>query len=812
MKLRLTLALIFLAISLAQLNAQFGITNALTPQQYVEDVLLGAGVQVSNVTFAGNNLQIGKFVNGTNTIGMNSGVVMSTGSVLNIDDGGSNIFLSQAMNSPGDADVLAVAQSIIPTTTSTRDASVLRFNFIPSGDSVKFRFVFASDEYRTYCCTQWNDAFGFFVSGPNPMGGNYNTQNLALVPGTNTPITISTIYPPNSGSCSGSQNAQYYIQNTTSGGHGFNGYLTPIEIKFPVVCGETYTFKFAVADCNDAIYDTGIFLESGSFSSDAVEIAVATVSGNSTVIEGCSDASFIFTRPIAQATDTLTVNYNVTGTAIEGTDYNTLINPVVFLPGQDTVVLTLTPIDDQIIEGQETVIITAFTVNQCGDTIQTQGTLFIIDPLEFVISHNSPVANCVDDSVLMTASATGGLAPYTYEWSNGATGPNVYGEVFVFGPYDYIVTVTDLCGTQKQDTVTITINQPVPLAIAENDVTIYCPNDSVPLVAVISGGTPPYTYEWITGSTTDTAYASILENGQADYYLTVRDLCGYELKDTVTLTLNQTLAIDSMLQYPSSCIPNGTALGFASGFTGIPVYNWSGPGPGSQNQVQASVFENLPSGWYYFVVTDDVCSVNDSIFVQQIDAPVASFTPSTAAGCSPLEVTFTNNSQNASVFQWNFGNGQTANVNNLNPQYATYTSDATVRLIAIEGACRDTLTLTIDVTLCGCTDPLAYNYDPSAQLDNGSCIFPVPTVEVPNIFTPNGDNTNDLFFLTTTNATNIEMNIFNRWGNKMYEGTGLNAAWDGGKAENGTYFLKYKVTGLNNQVIEGHVFFQLVRD
>ena len=70
--------------------------------------------------------------------------------------------------------------------------------------------------------------------------------------------------------------------------------------KRQVVCGQTYHFKFAIADCNDGVLDTGVFLEGGSFSSDAVNVSVATVTGDTTVIENCTNAQFIFTRPESQ--------------------------------------------------------------------------------------------------------------------------------------------------------------------------------------------------------------------------------------------------------------------------------------------------------------------------------------------------------------------------------------------------------------------------------------------------------------------------------------------------------------------------------
>ncbi|MGZ3901827.1 MAG: T9SS type B sorting domain-containing protein, partial [Bacteroidia bacterium] len=75
-------------------------------------------------------------------------------------------------------------------------------------------------------------------------------------------------------------------------------------------------------------------------------------------------------------------------------------------------------------------------------------------------------------------------------------------------------------------------------------------------------------------------------------------------------------------------------------------------------------------------------------------------------------------------------------------------------------------------------------------------------LEIPNVFTPNGDGSNDLFFLHTTNITSITASIFDRWGNKVYEVTSEtgNIAWDGKNQEgkecpSGTYFYIIKSTG-----------------
>ncbi|MBK6997630.1 MAG: choice-of-anchor L domain-containing protein [Lewinellaceae bacterium] len=84
------------------------------------------------------------------------------------------------------------------------DLASIEFDFTPTQSPLTFEYVFASEEYCEYVNTQFNDVFGFFISGPGISG----TQNLAVVPSTNTPITINTInHLANSG---------FYLHNTPS--------------------------------------------------------------------------------------------------------------------------------------------------------------------------------------------------------------------------------------------------------------------------------------------------------------------------------------------------------------------------------------------------------------------------------------------------------------------------------------------------------------------------------------------------------------------------------------------------------------------
>lgn len=725
------------------ISAQIIVQNTQSPASLVQNVLMGNGVVASNITYNGSavNAQMPQgnvtfFNNNGGAFPISTGVLLTSGNgSAAVGPNNSGSFSNNFPATPtvsGDPDLNDIS-SANPT-----NGAILEFDFIPSGDTISFRYIFGSEEYPEFVNAGFNDAFGFFLSGPGISGPYSNgSMNIALVPGTATPVTIDNVSP--------STNSAYYVNNLNGLAYGvsiqYDGTTVVLTANASVQCGQTYHIKLAICNISDTGWDSGVFLEADSFSSEAVDIAVATVTGDTTVIENCTGAQFIFSRPQTQLGDTLEVNYSITGTAImapnAGADYNNLPNPITFLPGEDTIVVTLFPTGDGIIESPETVIITATTITECGDTIVTTGTLYIIDGPILPINESNPTVFCANDSVMVTATASTGFPPYTYQWS-------------------------------------------------------------------------------YAGQTGSTAYVPIMQNGTIDYYVTATDQCGNTGTDTVTVTMNQTLAIDTMMMFPASaCTPDGAVSGMGQGITGQPHYHWEGPNSGGPSQIDATVMQNLSPGWYVFTITDNVCSVTDSILLTSEPGPIADFSLSSISGCNPLNVTFTNNSQNATTFEWYFGNGNTANVNDLSSQTQTYTASADQVLIAINGPCRDTAFASVLIVECGCTDPLATNYDPTAVQNDGSCIFPEPTVIVPNIFTPNGDANNDVFKLTTTNATEVTLKINNRWGNNVYVGSGLDPQWDGkidGKiAADGVYFVQYTVKGLMGKEITGQGFLQLIR-
>jgi hypothetical protein len=137
------LLIIFLVIFSNIVSAQLVVENTMTPQQLVQQILIGSGVTATNITFTGNlNNAIGNFYNGeTTNLGIDEGIILSSGKVLEVP-GIASFNASTNNNTPGDPDL-----DNLPGVLGTNDAAVLEFDFIPQSDTLFFNYVFGSEEY-----------------------------------------------------------------------------------------------------------------------------------------------------------------------------------------------------------------------------------------------------------------------------------------------------------------------------------------------------------------------------------------------------------------------------------------------------------------------------------------------------------------------------------------------------------------------------------------------------------------------------------------------------------------------------------------
>lgn len=236
-----------------------------TPEEMVE-YLIGPGVFYENVTFQGADSARGIFINGSSTnIGIETGIFLTSGVGYIIPGPNTTSNAGSSNGLPGHQ----LLDSI--TTFPTYDASVLEFNFTPLNDTVKCNFVFGSEEYNEWVGSAFNDVFGFFVNGSNPAGGQYVDYNIALVPGTDIPITISNVnngqYPWGvvpTGPC---VNCEYFIDNTGGLTIEYDGFTVVLTLWVLVIPDETYHFTIAIGDAGDQILDSGVLIEGTSFKS-----------------------------------------------------------------------------------------------------------------------------------------------------------------------------------------------------------------------------------------------------------------------------------------------------------------------------------------------------------------------------------------------------------------------------------------------------------------------------------------------------------------------------------------------------------------
>src|ERR1700741_5438718 len=170
--------------------AQLTTSTTMTPAQLVQNVLLGSGVTASNVTYTGYGNAIGSFnITGTNNLGIGSGVVMTTGSVLANDPHANAAFGSpdgpsgpNTLSSTGAGfDNLQPGNAYLTTVAgiATFNAAILEFDFVPQSDTVKFNYVFGTDEYMEYVSGGFADVFAFVLSG---VSTTLAPVNIALIP------------------------------------------------------------------------------------------------------------------------------------------------------------------------------------------------------------------------------------------------------------------------------------------------------------------------------------------------------------------------------------------------------------------------------------------------------------------------------------------------------------------------------------------------------------------------------------------------------------------------------------------------------
>lgn len=477
--------------------AESAAANLVTTQgnsatQLVTNVLIGGDCfDVKNISSRGDSRSRGTFSQGQSTINISNGLVLCTGptSILPGPNNMSNANNGFGDDSPNDPAIATL------TNGNQYDVSIIEFDFKPTTDMVQFDFVFGSEEYCEYVNSQYNDAFGFFISGPGING----LLNLAVIPGTNTPITVNNV--------NHLKNQAYYRNNNNQGICTFqpvvnlddiqlDGFTTVLTARASLIPCATYRIKLAIADIGDANFASAVFLRANSFSAGGRVLAEVVYPSTNQAFtrEGCSNSFIRFYRGTGDISQPLTVNYTLdpNSTAQMGVDFEPLPTSIVIPAGQTQVLVPVNVILDQLTEGSEWFKIRI--ENSCSCEQQE---------VTFVIEDYLPVSATLNDQLACSANAvltpvvSGGLPPYTYQWSNNTTAPTLVQTAQ--GSNAYSLTVSDACGLTAVAAATATVDLTPTASIsgaaqfcagAQGEITLNFTGNGPWLVGIDAAGTP----------------------------------------------------------------------------------------------------------------------------------------------------------------------------------------------------------------------------------------------------------------------------------------------------------------------------------
>lgn len=485
----LILTLFVLVLISTNSYSQLVVNANVTPNNLVHNVLIGNGVAASNVTYTGDLVAIGSFSNGmTTNLGLGSGILLTSGKAslaVGPNSAGGTGFDNTGGSDPQLASLI---------TTSVNDAAMLEFDFVPLSDTLKFRYVFGSDEYAEFAGSNYNDVFGFFISGPNPAGGVYTNYNVAIVPGTtSTPVSINNVNngPQNTGPCI---NCNYYIDNSSGLFLEYDAITSVLTAFVVVVPCQQYHFKFAIGDGYDGIYDSGVFLEANSFSTDAVQIntAFTVPTAIKKGIEGCNFMKLEAALYKPQNTDYIVHIDTMWGTATNGVDFPWIADSIVIPTGQLKGSLSIEPYADGITEPTEDIHMVIQTSICTVDTIVFP----ILDYDTIVISNMVMDTSICSDSANLWVQPSFGRPPYVIDWTPAASVANPNQSNTVVLPTTtttYLVNVMDSTGCPAaSDSVTVTVNPKPSLSFTGNPF-----SGCEPLTVSLSDMSTPTISSWL---------------------------------------------------------------------------------------------------------------------------------------------------------------------------------------------------------------------------------------------------------------------------------------------------------------------------
>lgn len=741
--------------------------------------LAGPGITIVSDTLICNTLGNGTFVSVSTPVAIDSGIILSTGRAANTT-GTEPALTSTSFSGAGDADL----NPLLGSTTVSHDACALIIRFVPKGDTISFRYQFGSEEYRNSTCGTYDDAFGFFISGPG-ISATLPGVNMALVPGTTVPVAVNSINNgvPGPGlsiaTCNsmgaGSPFTSYYIDNTGGTQVSYRGYTSVLTAKHHVNPCDTYRIKMVIADASNYLYDSGVFIEAGSLKTNTYHFDRPTIGSTiasipNAIVKTCTPDTITIKSSYTVPYPTV-LNLAYSGSATPGFDYNVL-PPSVTIPAGDSIVkFPVTGLATPT-AGVKTIDIILTSASICGN----------IDSLSITLIDAPSASILTPDTIICAGAAlpivTTGTTGLTYAWSPAATLSNAGIANPVATPvsntsYTMSATLPGSHCAMITDVINVSVDNP-SFTILTPDTTI-CQGQSFTLRV---NGLSSFAYIWTP--------ATALSNPSAiqpvatptvttSYTATAISMHGCTVSQSVTITVIPfSFSIstrDTFLCEGATINLNAVVNPASSSYT----YLWTGPNGYTSPFLNGVITTatTLNEGSYHLVVTnaggcfssaDEYIRVYDISHTPILSPPVVlcQYAPS-----MPLLIEHYNN------LLWYSDAADTTP--SLFPPYVTTDSIGVQHFYAAQISFQTNCVgpkQVLDVTVESCC--------------NGPIL-------VPSAFTPNGDGYNDVMRVVRSGDYAItEFHIYDRWGNLIFTSTSEKDGWDGTiggqPADMGTYY------------------------
>jgi len=827
----------FLAGILASVGSLYGQKLTLDPdyeaERLVREVFASGECEtIFNIRRIGANPDgIGFFSGPDSIVGFDRGIVLSTGKIT--DAAGPNVDTntgSQLEGATPDPDLSLVGVGEI------FDRSGIEFDFIPLQPTVTFRYVFASEEYCEFVGDDFNDIFGFFISGDG-LNGPFadGAINLALVPGTTQPVSINTVnYATNAGFYLDNEFPTVRDLSSCGGGSDpgprftvieYDGQTTVLSATVELQTCQTYHIRLLVGDVKDDALDSAVFLEAGSFDLGG-SVSLAGEGGDSTlttIFEGCQTTNFRVQRgPESNPARDQTINYRIgsNSVAVEGTDFSAGSGAVTIPAGETFAEIPIVAFADGVTEGPESAWLYLDIPCACyTDSIQ----LFINEPAPLAVNLDEAYF-CPGETATLRPRVSGGVAPITYAWSFGGT--DSMPELTPPLPTSIGLMVTDACGQTVNRSIATFSSVPPALSLPPQDL-MACRGEAQSIVLDLQGrGNITVTYQlnggpfetWTFGG--DGRGAQPIDRGGNYRIVAVEDqACRIAVDELLRADFFEP-AINPRLVNPSCANESDGSITVTHLQTNAPyIYTWAGISPTGLSA------DGLPAGAYALTVTDALgCSSERNLDLRAPDPLTGIDITCNQVRRPPLVISA---GGGIPPYQYSvdgenyFGRNDFGRLNE-GEYYQLRIRDAAGCMITQEGffypkATRRPARLPsfVPQEIAGSSQVLpdyfvptdqivAYRWHPAELFDCPGC--PNPTVSapssqtislaidnlygctdslvtfvsvdgripvfVPNIFTPNGDGTNDnvaIYASPEQVESVVSFQVRSRWGELLYE-------------------------------------------